>query len=198
MQGRTYYLLTYNLLLAIGWLVFLVYQVAHGFQLDGFSLGLLNIVQVAAFLEVLHAALKWVKTPVFTSLIQISSRVFVLFWINVILPVDMISVAGIDGVVMVSIAWGITEVVRYSFYFLGLLGKDIYALTWMRYSFFLVLYPLGVTGEWFILLSQIQLSGWELSVLNVFLGAVLLSYFYYFPQLFGYMLQQRKKRLHKA
>lgn len=195
MNGKTTYLLTYNALLAIGWLVFLIYQVLHGFQLDSTSLWLLNVVQVAAFLEVLHAMLKWVKTPVFTSLIQISSRVFVLVWINLIPQSEMLSIAGIDGVAMVSVAWGITEVVRYSFYFLGLLNQEVYPIVWMRYSFFLVLYPLGVTGEWFILLSQMAHTDWSINLINVILAGVLLSYFYYFPQLFGYMLKQRKKKL---
>lgn len=192
------YLLAYNLLLALGWLVFLVYQLSHGFQLDTFSLWLLNICQVAALLEVLHAATGWVRTPVFTTFIQVASRVFVLFFINYIpmqesiLAVDMMY--GI-GVGMVSVAWGITEVVRYSFYFLGMLNKEVAALTWMRYSFFLVLYPLGVTGEFFVMATQLRIDDWGLSLINLVLYAVMLSYIPFFPQLFGYMLKQRKKKL---
>lgn len=189
------YLKAYNFLLAIGWAVFLVYQIAHGFRLDTFSLWLLNICQVAALLEVLHAVLKWVRTPVFTTLIQVASRVFVLFWINMVPAEAQITVAGINGIMMVSVAWGITEVVRYSFYLLGLMGKEWYPLTFMRYSLFLVLYPLGVTGEWFIVLSQTRLDNWELSLVNILLYVVLASYIPFFPQLFGHMLKQRKQKL---
>ena len=40
-------------------------------------------------------------------------------------------------------AWGVTEVVRYSFYFFKLLGDVPRAVTWCRYTFFIALYPLG-------------------------------------------------------
>lgn len=189
------YLRAYNLVLAIGWAVFLIYQIMHGFKIDTFSLWLLNICQVAALLEVLHAVLKWVRTPVFTTLIQVASRVFVLFWINRVPAEAQIEVAGLNGIMMVSVAWGITEVVRYSFYLLGLMGKEWYPLTFMRYSFFLVLYPLGVTGEWFIVLSQARLDNWELTLVNILLYVVLASYIPFFPQLFGHMLKQRKQKL---
>lgn len=192
------YLKAYNLLLAIGWLVFLVDSVAHDFVLNSFSLWVLNVCQLAALLEVGHAGLGWVKTPFVTSLVQVFSRVFVLYWINVLHvlpPEELIEVAGINGIAMVSVAWGITEVVRYSYYFLGLLGKEVYPITWMRYTFFLVLYPLGVTGEWFIVLSKTKMGHWEFSLINIVLWLILASYFYGFPQLFGYMLQQRRKKL---
>ena len=44
-------------------------------------------------------------------------------------------------------AWSITEVVRYLFYALNLLGVEVYPVKWLRYSMFVVLYPLGVAGE---------------------------------------------------
>jgi len=47
------------------------------------------------------------------------------------------------------LAWSVTEVVRYLFYFCGLLGHVPYALFWLRYSLFMVLYPMGITGEMF-------------------------------------------------
>ena len=41
----------------------------------------------------------------------------------------------------------ITEVVRYSFYALNLFKIDVPPLTFLRYTMFLALYPLGVLGE---------------------------------------------------
>ena len=38
-------------------------------------------------------------------------------------------------------------VFRYSMYAIQLVGSPPYALTWLRYSFFIIAYPLGVTGR---------------------------------------------------
>jgi hypothetical protein len=45
------------------------------------------------------------------------------------------------------LAWAVTEVVRYSFYAVKLVHKSPAALTWVRYTAFIVLYPLGVSSE---------------------------------------------------
>ena len=49
-------------------------------------------------------------------------------------------------------SWALVEVPRYAFYVMALLTGDAtkktpYALFWMRYSLFAVLYPTGITGE---------------------------------------------------
>jgi Protein tyrosine phosphatase-like protein, PTPLA len=52
------------------------------------------------------------------------------------------------GLPSVLIAWGITEVIRYSFYALKeLSGAAPHAVLWLRYTTFIVLYPLGVASE---------------------------------------------------
>ena len=189
------YLLAYNFLLFVGWTLFFFSQVAVGFQMNASSLMLLNIFQLAAILEIGHAALGWVRSPVSTAFIQVFSRVFVLYWINVIPFGDQIDLLGISGLQLITIAWGITEMIRYSFYFFSLLNIELKWLTFLRYTLFIVLYPLGVSGEFLILFSQFKLTGFELSFINALLGIVMLSYFYFFPQLYGYMFKQRRKRL---
>ncbi len=189
------YLLAYNALLALGWAVFLIREIINGFSLDATSLLLLNICQGAAVLEILHAALKWVSSPVFTTLIQVFSRIFVLVFINLLARNEMISFAGIDGVMMITVAWGVTEIIRYSFYFFSLRNSEIKALTFLRYTLFIGLYPLGVTGEWLILLSVMKSSGWVFSPLNIFIGIALLSYIPFFPKLYLYMWKQRRKKV---
>jgi len=190
----TKYLLAYNLLLAIGWAIFLVCELAKGFAMDSTSLLLLNICQGAAVLEILHVGLKWVKSPLFTTFIQVFSRVFVLVFINLVPSEELIRILGITGVALITIAWGITEVVRYSYYFSTLLGKEIYWLTFLRYTLFIVLYPIGVCGEWMILLSVMKMNNWGFNAINIFLGVVLLTYFPFFPKLYMYMWKQRGKK----
>jgi very-long-chain (3R)-3-hydroxyacyl-CoA dehydratase len=189
------YLKVYNLLLFIGWSIFFFYALLHGFVLDNFSLMLLNICQVAALLEILHAVLKWTPSPVFTTTLQIFSRVFVLYWLNVVPVEQEISFIGINGIAVVSVAWGITEMVRYSHYFFSLLGKPLSVLNYLRYTLFIVLYPIGITGEGMILFSVMKMNGWEVSVINGIITIVLISYIPFFPKLYGYMWKQRKKRL---
>lgn len=45
------------------------------------------------------------------------------------------------------LAWGITEIIRYPFYAMKELGDAPFALIWLRYTTFIVLYPLGVSSE---------------------------------------------------
>lgn len=45
------------------------------------------------------------------------------------------------------LAWSITEIIRYSYFMLNLIGSVPGYLTWLRYNSFYVLYPVGVTSE---------------------------------------------------
>lgn len=53
------------------------------------------------------------------------------------------------------LAWSITETIRYPFYFFALLNKAIYAIDFLRYNTFLVLYPLGAGSEAFLSFSTV-------------------------------------------
>lgn len=45
------------------------------------------------------------------------------------------------------LAWCTVEVIRYNYYALNLFNAVPSVLNWLRYSAFLVLYPVGVSGE---------------------------------------------------
>ena len=69
-----------------------------------------------------------VSSGVMTTLMQVYSRVFIVWAI-------VEGVAGVSeniGLLLVCFAWGITEVVRYSYYFCALLDSIPYALQWCR------------------------------------------------------------------
>lgn len=55
-------------------------------------------------------------------------------------------------------AWSLTEVIRYSFYAANLLGHEPYALLYLRYTTFYVLYPLGAASEAFVNYSTLPAS----------------------------------------
>ncbi len=103
----------------------------------------LSLFQTAAALEILHAALGLVKSSVLITFCQVFSRVAITWAVVHQFP----EAQSCRGLPMLLLAWQVTEVVRYSFYAFGLVGPVPGAVTWMRYTLFLVLYPLGVTGE---------------------------------------------------
>lgn len=91
-------------------------------------------------LQVIHCAVGLVPSAVMTTLMQVYSRMFVVWAL-------VEGVAGVRdnvGILVVSYAWGITEVIRYAYYFFSLLDAVPYPLVWSRYTTFYLLYPLGV------------------------------------------------------
>ena len=189
-----YYLAAYNLTAFIFWLAYLFVFISAGLKLDAVGLLLLNVAQGMAILEILHTILKWVKSPVLSTTAQVFSRVLVVVLINVFIQSPPLTPVAEIGIKIVSFAWGITELVRYSFYFLGLLDIQPRWLLWMRYTFFIVLYPLGVTGEWFIIASPL-IAHFAWTLYTAMVGALSISYICYFPVLYMYMWKQRKARL---
>lgn len=189
------YLKLYNLTLAIGWAILLFLYILNGCKLDEVGLMLLNICQFAAVLEIIHAALKVVSSPVGTTIKQLGSRFMVVVLIDLLKSEEYMNVGGITGLHLIMFAWGITEIVRYSFYFSGLIGKEVKLLVFLRYTLFLVLYPMGVTGELLIIYSWMAKDGLTFSANDVVFGIIFLSYFIFFPGMFKHMLSQRKKKL---
>lgn len=189
------YLKLYNLTLTIGWAALLILYILSGCGLNEVGLILLNICQFAAVLEIIHAALKIVSSPVVTTIKQLGSRFMVVVLIDLLKSEEYINIGGITGLHLIMFAWGITEIVRYSFYYSGLIGKEVKLLVFLRYTLFLVLYPAGVAGELLIILSWMQKDGFSFSVNDVVFGIIFLSYFVFFPGMFGHMLSQRRKKL---
>lgn len=216
-QGIIQYLKAYNLLSFLGWTLLFFWTLSEGFQLNSITLILLNVCQFAAILEVVHALKKWVSTPAQTAFMQIISRIYVVVLINIIPSSAYLSWQGINGLKLILIAWCITEMVRYSFYFLNLMDgtrkhhglqnngveknkTSIWSnsnkpIQWMRYTFFIFLYPLGVLGEILIILSMMAWLGWELNIFVIGFGLSLLIYPIFFPGMYGHMWKQRRKKL---
>jgi very-long-chain (3R)-3-hydroxyacyl-CoA dehydratase len=201
-----YYLAAYNFIAFVFWFFFLVSFIGNGLVLNGNNQLLLNIAQGMAVLEILHVVLKWVKSPIGSTIAQVASRLLVVglinFHVNSVLEdrswqfyqSEMSQLTQL-GIAIVSFAWSITELIRYSFYFLSLFKIEWRPLLWMRYTFFIVLYPLGVTGEWFIIVHPLVKKGFTFTPYAAFALVLFLVYAYYFPKLYGYMWKQRKAKL---
>ena len=190
------YLKIYNAFLSLLWAVVLAFFLYNGGHLSFENLVLLNIAQGAALLEILHTALGWVKSPVFTTAIQVSSRVFILLLINILFGSEYVDVLGINGLHLAVLAWSITEIIRYAYYLMLLLKKKLSWLTFCRYTFFIFLYPIGVTGELLILWTWATQNGFGFYKWDIwFAGIVAALYVIFFPQMYKHMWKQRAKKL---
>ena len=217
------YLLAYNAALIFGW-GYVLFLAGTTFVTSGAS-AVYDVVewpllyaQTAAVMEVLHAMVGIARSPVLVTAMQVSSRLMVVWGVLYIAPPSRVATLPLYqipdgpelglGVPSLMFAWGVTEVIRYSFYFFKLLGSVPYVITWMRYTFFIVLYPLGVASELFLtysgfptLVSTGALSYPMPNPYNIsihFPSIVIMFFLGYvpgFPMLYMYMVNQRKKVL---
>lgn len=183
------YLFTYNFLCLVLWSCFLI-RIAvgvHDYYEDTFYL--LATAQTLALLELVHSATGLVRSPLVSTTLQVFSRIGMLWAIA--FPFDKVHDS--SAFKLMTIAWGLVEVPRYAFYAVNLYGKVPYALKWMRYSFFIVLYPMGISGElWCLYKSFDQVP---------FFWAVVVAALLYIPGspfLYMHMVKQRKKNLSLA
>lgn len=209
------YLCTYNLLQTVGWSVMLYILLTHYTSTSSVTALWdkiyfnLYIFQCSAFLEVIHASIGLVRSNPLITFIQVLSRIGLCVILLIGPPEQVLSSIGFPICIL---AWSITEIIRYSYYFGNLIGYVPYFLTYLRYTLFIVLYPLGVSGE---LICYYTLSQYSKSHSNAytyalpnkwnftfnfyyFLICTMLTYFPLFPHLYMHMFSQRKKILGSA
>lgn len=143
----------YNLAAAAGWAYVLSVCIKHIFFKETVTTDVwtetekeLKIVQTMAALEVVHAMVGLVGSGVVTTFMQVFSRVWTLWAVMNITPYDSYPYQTIFYLLAVT-SWSLVEVPRYLFYATELYGICPYALKWIRYSLFAVLYPTGISGE---------------------------------------------------
>lgn len=206
----TAYLVIYNVVMTAGWLVIAV-GLVRAYLAKGSYHGLfysiekpLKFFQTGALLEVLHCAVGIVPSSVVLTGFQVMSRVFLTWAVTH----SVREVQNEDSVLLFVVAWTITEIIRYSFYTFSLLNHLPYLIKWARYTLFIVLYPMGVTGELLTIyaaLPFVQKTGlYSITLPNKynfsfdyhsFLIITMVSYIPIFPQLYFHMMRQRKKVL---
>ena len=213
------YLALYNLALIAGWSLVLALG-ASALRTGGPSTVYaavefpLTIAQTAAVLEIAHAALGIARSPVLVTAMQVSSRLMVVWGVLKLAPASRTASLEVFGPLSIGVpslilAWGVTEVVRYSFYFFKVVRDDVpRVITWCRYTLFIVLYPLGVSSELFLAYSGfgylVKTNPYAYAMPNklnfafhlpTFMVMFFAGYVPGFPMLYSYMLSQRKKVL---
>lgn len=111
------------------------------------------VCQSLAVLEIFHSLLKWVKSPPLPSIIQVSGRGVIMFLL--LLPEERLHDKQV--VYYLFAAWSAVEVIRYPYYILSLLECEVGVVTWLRYSVWIPLYPLGCLFEGLVMILSLPL-----------------------------------------
>jgi len=192
------YLLAYNAVSAGLWFSVLLSVVQIGSQ-EGVRSGKVyerlehwaRVVQTGAVAEVVHSLVGLVRAPLLTTLMQVASRLLLVWGIGYNFPSTTQYSPAYSSML---VAWSVTEVIRYSYFVFVLAGKGVPALwTWLRYNTFLVLYPIGVASETWLVFRAIQPAERLDERYGYALWAVLATYVPGFYMLFTHMLKQRSK-----
>jgi very-long-chain (3R)-3-hydroxyacyl-CoA dehydratase len=146
-------------------------------------------VQSLMVLDIVHVLLRLTPGDFLTTLLQVASRLYLAWFI---LPAQP-AISRWNYVMFT--AWSLAEIIRYFYYNVPTLKT----LTFLRYSAFLVLYPLGVlTGELPLVWEHFQ-NAKALGQKRVWIDVgMLIGYVPGFPYLFLHMIKLRKKKLAKT
>ena len=210
----TAYLVLYNGACMAGWAYALFLAIKSVYETQVLT-GVWNassepliIVQWAMCMEILHAIIGLVPIPPHVVFMQVFSRVFVLAAAENFSAVTTQWACG-----LMIISWCLVEVPRYAFYIFAKLGPPgakgtPYPIFFLRYSLFFILYPTGITGEVFTLMSalpylskntNVSLYGFEVSAALIasIIKLVLWTYVPAGPFMYMNMVGNRKNAFSK-
>ncbi|PZD43652.1 Ptpl, Protein tyrosine phosphatase-like protein (contains Pro instead of catalytic Arg) [Pyrenophora tritici-repentis] len=152
-----------------------------------------RMVQTLAGMEVLHSLFGIVRAPLLTTLMQVASR-YLLVHLVASPPAFPTSTRHSPAYSTMLLAWSVTEVIRYSYFVFSLSGLGVPKIwTWLRYNTFLVLYPLGIASECWLVYKAIPLAKERNELFAYAFWTVLAVYVPGSYVLFSHMLSQRRK-----
>ncbi|KTW29702.1 hypothetical protein T552_00910 [Pneumocystis carinii B80] len=131
------------------------------------------------------------SSPVFTTIIQVSSRLLLCWGILNVYPPIVLKTSAFFSM---SYAWSITEIVRYSYY-ASIVFPPIqmtYSLI-LRYNLFYILYPLGTSSEILLIWKTLAYINHEKHAYTLVLKGILMIYIPGFYIMYRHMIHQRRK-----
>ncbi|XP_008556949.1 very-long-chain (3R)-3-hydroxyacyl-CoA dehydratase [Microplitis demolitor] len=206
------YLVFYNLFQFIGFLYILIIM-GIKYSRDGpdsmketyKSVGsLLKFAQLMQFLEVMHPIFGYTRGNPLIPFVQVGGRAFILF--VMIESEERMQTKPV--VFYLFFVWSLVEIFRYPYYITQLLKVNIPLITWLRYTVWIPLYPMGFLCEGIIVLRNIPYfeeskkynvalpNAWNFSFhLPTFLRIYLLIFF--LPALYMMMSHMNRARYEK-
>lgn len=197
-QLKRAWLISFNVITLLAWAAFFVHAGLNGLAFNETSLTLLAVAQGLAIFEILNSVIGIAGANWLLTTLQVFSRfliVILLFWIPDERLIELGELSLFNGFLLITISWSITEIVRALYYLTDLLRKELMLVTYARYTFFIFLYPIGVLGEFLVMFAFWEWREFVFDFFNIALAAIALSYFVFFPKLYGHMWKQRKKKL---
>ncbi|BAE56199.1 tyrosine phosphatase-like protein [Aspergillus flavus] len=147
--------------------------------------------QTLAIAEILHSAAGLTRSPVFTTFTQVFGRSVQVWAINYAFPAITAHSWAYPAMLL---AWSAADTVRYSYFVVMLAGIPMPAvLKWLRYSLFFILYPIGISSEWWLMYHAANATS-SLAVAGIFYFFLVL-YVPGTPMMYKYMVKQRRKTL---
>ncbi|XP_073821165.1 3-hydroxyacyl-CoA dehydratase 2 [Musca autumnalis] len=158
-SSKKVYLVIYNLAQFVGFL-YVLSVLAVRYYRDGPSMiptsyalvgNAMKFIQLLQYLEVLHPIFGYTKGSPWIPFMQVTGRNFVLF---VMIEFEE-RMQSKPAVFYVFVIWSLIEVFRYPYYISQILKMQYGLLTWIRYTIWIPLYPLGILCEGIIILRNI-------------------------------------------
>lgn len=133
-----FYLISYNTISAFFWAavllrVVMILPLLGPENVAGGTSDFARWVQTGALLEIVHSLLGIVRSPIVTTVIQVSSRILLTWGVTWLFPRSGARHLAFSTML---ISWSVTEIIRYSYYASTLKGSIPKWLTWLRYSNF--------------------------------------------------------------
>jgi len=165
------YLCCYNVIFAVSWFYILSKALIKGCFTQNISVifssiwlenyKLIVILQCLVFLEIAHILFEFVNKSGINIFQVIHCKVIRRFHmvIALLLFLETTNTTKLLGVGVMLTLWGVLDCIRYPYYALHIWKMSPSFLTWLRYSEFIVLYPIGFASEmyvWLLLLPTIK------------------------------------------
>lgn len=191
-QSIKQYLKLYNGFQLLGWLLALILC----FVDKELFISTILLFQIISLLEIIHAYKKWNNSSTLLTATQILARLFILLliYVEILTHIFQSMHAYFYNVMNVLLLlWCFAEIIRFAYYLNQSFNLNNKIITWLRYSAFIVVYPLGVALEFYIIyISFVDNSS---IFIKSFLVIVVCLYVYMFPKLYYHLIKQRKKVL---
>lgn len=208
MNVKTTYLSVYNFTSAILWLAIAINNVMDIFGIitgkyhtvystryyDGFPHKLLVTTQALnAFIEISHSIIGVTKSPLAMTCLQFFARCSITIGVCYLLP-ESPGNFNRYAFPTLTIAWSCVELIRYPYYLYKINNVEPPKfLTWLRYSAFVLLYPMGLLSEPVVIYDSLDYVKSSFHYYFFMFGFCLYIPGFYF--LYTYMFQLRNRAI---
>ncbi|KAJ0987742.1 hypothetical protein J5N97_006098 [Dioscorea zingiberensis] len=205
------YLLSYNALLSFGWAIalsrvlgsFIATKSINGAYASAGEL--ICWLQTVAFMEVIHSGVGLVPSGLMLALMQWGGRTH--FLLAIVRQITEIQ--ELPSVFITFLSWSLSEMIRYPHYVASSVGLCPSWLTYVRYTAFILLYPIGVgPGEIWLMYQALPFIK-ERNLYSSFFDRLPFSYhtfvvvvLVFYPilwlRLYLHLFKQRRSKLRKS